>query len=219
MDTRPQPRTSHRMSHHMSLALFAALALFLGGCGLFGGDEEEGGEALQAELTSLNEADAEGSVTIDIDEEAGEVTVAVATTGMSPGLPHAQHLHIGGEGTCPEVGDTGDDEVIDTAEAQPSYGEIRISLTTEGDMAPASGLAIDRMPTATDDGAVTYSRTFPLPEDLTTDDLGDAVFVQHGISELLDDPAQYDGVFDSPLTPDVPLEATLPALCGALDAG
>lgn len=193
-------------------AAMAALALLAGGCGLFGGDDDG---SYQAELEPLNDSGAEGSVTIEVDGDA--MTVAVATTGMSPGLPHAQHLHLGGDGECPSPDDTGDDEVVSTVDGQPFYGEIAVSLTTEGDVGPDSGLAVERFPVAGDDGAVAYSRTIQLPDGFEAEDLEDVVVVQHGISELVGDEAQYDGPFDSPLNPDLPLEATVPALCGELD--
>jgi hypothetical protein len=48
------------------------------------------------------------------------------------------------------------------------------------------------------------------------EDIPAGVIVQHGISELFEDPTQYDGEPRSSLNPDLPLEATIPTNCGEL---
>jgi len=132
-------------------------------------------------------------------------------------LPHAQHLHIGGENQCPSPSaDTNNDGFISVAEGAPNYGGIKISLTESGDVSPSSGLALDRFPVANANGEVNYERTFTLPENVTAEDLRNAVVVQHGISELFDDTAMYDGEKRSSINQDVPFEATVPAACGEL---
>jgi hypothetical protein len=182
------------------------------------GGAETGALVLTTQLQELNGSGASGTATVDV--QGGEVTVTVETNGVAAGAPHAQHIHIGGENTCPTADAAGDDEFVSTPEGQPSYGEIRVSLTTEGDVGAESAVAVDRMPTADDSGTVTYERTFELPEGVTAEELGNGVIVQHGIADtsLGSDPAAYDGP-DSPLKQGVPQEATLPALCGELGAG
>jgi hypothetical protein len=83
----------------------------------------------------------------------------------------------------------------------------------------ASGLAVDRFPTADADGSYVYERTFELPAGTVPTDLLDGVVVVHGISELFGDDAAYDGEPRSSINPDLPLEATIPALYGELVEG
>jgi hypothetical protein len=173
---------------------------------------------LQANLTQLNGSGASGTSSI---ESVGDnqVRVKVNSTGLSANLPHAQHLHIGGNNVCPTPdADKNNDGLIDTAEGQPSYGSIKVALTTTGDMGADSGLAVDRMPKADANGNVSYDRTFTLPNGVSGEDLQNAVVVQHGISKLFNDKAKYDGDKKSPLKEDLPLEATIPATCGKLVA-
>ena len=40
------------------------------------------------------------------------------------------------------------------------YGDVFMSLTTNGDASAESGLAVDRMPVADDSGRIDYDRTF-----------------------------------------------------------
>jgi hypothetical protein len=49
--------------------------------------------------------------------------------------------------------DTDGDGFISTIEGLPAYGEIQISLTTEGDVSTASGLALERFPVADASGS------------------------------------------------------------------
>ncbi len=76
----------------------------------------------------------------------------------SPGVLPTQcvHLHIGGDGECPGQDVAGDDGLISTAEGQPAYGPVMVSLTTEGAVDKASALAVERFPVASADGAVAY---------------------------------------------------------------
>lgn len=171
-----------------------------------------------ASLDPLNDSGASGSATVEVSD--GQATVTVETSNVSPGAPHAQHVHIGGQNVCPtSEADENDDGFISTPEGQPAYGGIKISLTTSGDVSADSALAVDRFPTASDAGAVSYSRTFDLPSGVTSSDVANGVIVQHGIADtsLGEDDSAYDGP-DSPLMEGVPQEATLPAVCGDLTA-
>ncbi|MDN5749031.1 MAG: hypothetical protein L0H64_11035 [Pseudonocardia sp.] len=72
-----------------------------------------------------------------------------------------------------------------SAEGLPAYSDIRISLTTEGDVTPTSGLglALERFPAADASGDLNYERTIPasmLPEG-TVGYLDNLHIVQHGI--------------------------------------
>lgn len=189
------------------------------------GDGEEGrqdGDLLglggdsEAELEALNRSGDAGHARIVAHEDDRTVSVQVSTEDASPGLPHAQHIHIGGDNVCPgPSADTDGDGLIDTAEGQPAYGPIAVSLTTEGDVSADSALAVDRFPVADEDGTVDYTRSFRLPQGVSVEDVTQrGVIVQHGISELFADRAAYDGSPRASVNPDLPLEAVVPSSCG-----
>lgn len=171
----------------------------------------------QANLSSLNGSGTTGTATVKVTGD--QATVTVNTTGASPNLPHAQHIHIGGNGTCPTMSaDSNHDGVLSTAEGQPAYGMVKVSLTSSGDVSANSALAVSRFPTASKDGTVSYSRTFTLPKGVTASDVAHGVIVQHGVSEIGGDKTKYDGSAKSSLDPSLPLEATAPNSCGVLTA-
>jgi hypothetical protein len=174
-------------------------------------------DEFSAQLGSLNGSGTNGSASITVDD--GEATVELTVWGASPGLFHAQHIHINGQGVCPgpdAADDRVDDGLIDTVEGLPSYGEIGVSLTTSGDVDAGHGLAADRFPVASSDGSYTYSRTFALPDGVGAAEIDGGAIVVHGISSLFDDPNAYDGAPRSSLTDSLPLEATIPAACGPI---
>jgi hypothetical protein len=176
------------------------------------------GEGYMAELDPLNSSEASGHAKVMVD--GNQLKVMIESHGHSVDLPHAQHIHFGEEARheCPTIEDDEDgDNFVNTAEGQPAYGPVQVSLTTEGDVSPESGLAVDRFPVGESDGKVHYTRTFDVPENFSVEDLEDAVIVQHGISELFENQAAYDGEPRSSLDPNLPLEATIPATCGPLE--
>jgi hypothetical protein len=202
------------------LALPAACALSLATAGA-----ASAAETYEIDLEALNDSGATGSAMITADEDAGTLTVSIEATGLTPNAPHAQHIHGGGDGTmdfvCPTMdADANGDGVVDTVEGLPSYGDIFVSLTTEGDATAASGLAVDRFPVADGEGNVSYERTF------TTEELPEGAIefvqnlhvVQHGID--LNGNGEYDGEIGA-LTAgtemELPLEATVPANCGMVE--
>lgn len=178
-----------------------------------------GTEALRAALAPLNRSGGNGTATAEARD--GKLTVTVSTNGVSGGLPHAQHIHIGGRSECPSA-DAGNasepKDLISTVEGQPAYGPVKVSLTTEGGVGEDSALAVARFPTADASGSYNYTRTFDLPPGTTADDVRNGVVVVHGIAKLFGDQAKYDGDPKSSLDPSLPLEATIPALCGKLQA-
>ncbi len=184
------------------------------------GDDDKGAQALKATLAPLNRSGANGTATAAIKD--GQLAVTVVANGVSPTLPHAQHIHIGGRNECPEA-DAGNasepTDLIDTAEGQPAYGPVKVSLTTEGGVGEDDALAVPRFPTADARGNYTYTRTFDFPAGTTADDVKNGVVVVHGISNLFADQAKYDGAPKISLDPSLPLEATIPALCGKLQSG
>jgi len=200
-----------------NLSMGAVTALTVAGLTSSGAVYAATDVSLQANLTELNSSGASGTVSVQSVGD-NEVRVKINSTGLSPNLPHAQHLHIGGSiNACPtESADKNDDGFIDSAEGIPSYGMVKVSLTTSGDIGPDSGLAVERMPKADANGTVSYDRTFPLPEGVSHADLQNAVVVEHGISELFEDKTKFDGDKKSTLDKSLPLEATIPSTCGAL---
>lgn len=200
------------------LALSGVAAV--GALGLSGGAAvfaQPSNQVYQANLTSLNKSDDRGNSTVTLRVNGNKVTVK--TTGTSPMLPHAQHIHIGGRNTCPtNAEDANKDGFLDTKEGEPAYGPVEISLTTAGDVSKDSALAVDRFPTSTQDGTVTYEREITLPAGVTEQEIAKGVVVQHGISELFNDKAKYDGDKKSSLDEKLPLEATIPSSCGKLVA-
>lgn len=173
--------------------------------------------ALHGNLQPLNGSGASGDASVMIG--GNRLTVTVNARGVSPSLAHAQHIHIGGRGECPapDAARTSDPkEVIDTVEGQPAYGPVKVSLTKDGAVGADSALAVARFPVASANGIYTYNRTFDLPPGTTMDDVRNGVVVVHGISKLYGDQAKYDGAPKSSLDASLPLETTVPAMCGKL---
>lgn len=204
------------MTHHRPFALAATGALALAPGLLLAGPASAahiGSYDLSAQLSELNDSGASSEVTGSLEDN--ELTLSITSTGLLAGAPHAQHIHIGGQGTCPEPGfDPDGDGATETLEAADFYGGIQVSLTTEGDTSPDSGLAVDRFPV----GDTTYERTVEVSDEIARDIAdGNAVVVQHGVD--LDGSGAYDGDTMSDLDPSLPQEATVPATCGTLDVG
>lgn len=168
-----------------------------------------------ADLNALNETGADGTATITV--TGTQLTVEIQATGLSPNLPHAQHLHgaFDKEHVCPPPSaDTDGDGFVSVAEGVPFYGGIQVSLTTTGDTSADSALALERFPVAGADGSLTYSRTFTVSEEIA-ENLELLHVVQHGID--LDASGEYDGDKESSIAPGVPFEATVPADCGEVE--
>ncbi|HEV2071288.1 MAG TPA: hypothetical protein VGR26_15975 [Acidimicrobiales bacterium] len=202
----------------MKRALFAAITGLLLAAFAGGPAHAQEAQVFRADLQPLNDSGSTGTATVEV--RGNSVTVSVQSRGTSPGLPHAQHIHIGGQNVCPPASAGGSNEpmnLLDSVEGVPFYGEVKVSLTTEGDVGAESSLAVERFPVATN-GTITYQRTFDLPAGVTAADVRNGVIVQHGISELFNDQAAYDGEPRSSLNPDLPLEATIPTNCGKLVA-
>lgn len=176
----------------------------------------EGASSYQASLGSVNGSGVTGTGMVTLD--GNTATVMIEATGLLAGAPHAQHFHIGAEGTCPTNGlesDADGDGFVSTTEAAGFYGAIGSSLTLEGDTSPDSGLAVDRFPTA-EGGSLNYNRTFEVTDEVhEAFEAGTAVIVLHGIDK--DGSGAYDGDVKSDLDPSLPMEATAPAACGALE--
>jgi len=159
-------------------------------------------DMFQADLAPLNNSGASGTANLAL--EGDQLTTDIASEGLAPNLPHAQHIH-GLEqamSECPTIlNDQNGDNLINT---------------TEGDTSPESALAVDRFPVANEDGTLTYGRTFEVPTNVA-DRLEEFAIVQHGVD------LNGNGVYDeeaagpSDLDPSLPQEATIPANCGVIE--
>ncbi len=196
----------------LGLALVAAVVLIAPSTGA---NAQTGGTTYTAQLAPLNGTNSTGTATIVVN--GNSLTVTINSTGLSPSLAHAQHIHIGGQNICPTNAAVKNSAGhLTTTAGQPFYGDIMVSLTTTGDVSAKSGLAVDRMPTAAADGSITYTRTFDLPSGVTPAMIAQGVVVQHGID--YNKSGTYDGTAKSDLDPSLPEEATDPANCGKLIA-
>ena len=160
-----------------------------------------------------NHVDASGAASVRLDGDTAWVTVRVRGLIMAP---HAMHIHYKGEGECPEADDAtmhNGHRSMSTTDGLGDYGPVGTSLTTRGDTSPASTLAINRFPQV---GTYTYVRRIDLTHDVAMAVRHDnAVIVVHGID--YNHNKKYDNVLGvSDLTPTLPMEATAPAICGAL---
>ena len=172
----------------------------------------------QADLTSIPLNDAPGSGTAMVEVSGTTLSFTLAAQGLLADAPHAAHIHFGEDarGECPTAdADVDGSGTINTTEGAPAYGGIMVSLTTEGDTSPDSGLAVDRFGVGDN---INYSRSdVTITEELGADILsGEAVVVVHGVDH--NDSGAYDGEPVSDLDPSLPTEATDPALCGVLQA-
>ncbi len=201
-------------------AVAAALALPLAMAGTAAAQE-----SVQIQLDPLNDSGASGTATLTPTGDGG-LQVEIDASGLVPNAPHAQHLHGAVDGTnfmCPTPSaDEDGDGFVSTVEGLPAYGDVFISLTTEGDTSKSSGLALDRFPTADADGNLSYERTIPagmVPEG-TIEQLENLHIVQHGIDVDGNDKYNLDSpIGESPFASSlgvdgVPAEGTFPATCG-----
>ncbi|WP_148576035.1 hypothetical protein [Nocardioides caldifontis] len=181
-------------------------------------DRHHEGTRTLAYLNSLNNSGATGMASATV--KGRKVRVKVKAHGLAKGLPHAQHIHFGEQARneCPTAGkdDKNGDFRIETGEGQPAYGPIRVSLTKRGDTSPASGLAVNRFPTAPQ-GHVHYKRSTHTKQDVARAiRRGEAVVVIHGIDYNGNGTYDFKSAGKSDLDPNLPSEATDPAVCGVL---
>jgi hypothetical protein len=170
-----------------------------------------------ATLNQINNSGASGEVWIDV--EGSMATVTLNASGLAAEFdgspyPHVQHIHVGAQGVCPDMSaDANGDGIISTTEGAPSYGGIGTTLSVgDADKSPAAGVDLTVAPSG---ATIQYMETFEVNQE-TQDSLanGTAVIVVHGL-----DPATQPAGATAPsdLVPELPLAATSPALCGALE--
>lgn len=167
---------------------------------------------------ALNKSTGSGTLSLALTGNSAVITehvTGLAATFSGAAYPHVQHIHIGGNGVCPDASaDTSGDGLISTAEGGPSYGAIGATLGTSGDTSPAAGTTLTIAPSGAN---FDYSRTITLDAaTLASVQAGKAVIVVHGL-----DPATLSAAVQaekSELVPSLPLAATSPAICGTLTA-
>lgn len=208
----------------VSVVVVAATGLFIAAASATGskGGEPAGPERYRAALSSVpHDPSADGGSNATgramLALRGDTVSVLLKGRGLSPNLPHAVHIHGKNHpelSTCPgperRVGGVSD-SLIETVDGLADYGGIVVSFTTSGDTSPASGLALDRMPVAKDNGKFTYHRDIEVPADVA-EHLGEKHIVVHGHD--IDGDGSYD---PGPITAlGAPLEAELPVACGEI---
>jgi hypothetical protein len=166
-----------------------------------------------ATLAPLNSSGVRGTATATLRGEL--LTITISSHGKVPGLPHAQHIHIGGRHVCPPPTATGHGEHgrlrTKDPEAVAARGPVKVSLTTYGDTGAASEIALTRFPV----GDTVYRRTFTVSPAVAAQlRTGAGVIEQHGVD--YNHNGRYDGAARSDLDPTLPEEATAPAACGKL---
>ncbi|WP_426243139.1 hypothetical protein [Nocardioides sp. LHG3406-4] len=174
--------------------------------------------ALDARLHALNDSGATGHAHVEF--KGKKAHVRIDARRLAKGLPHAQHLHFGADARheCPSVFDDSNvDHRLNVAEGVPAYGPILRSLTTKGDTSPESGLAVDRFP-ITPNGVERYERSINFSPGAVTRAIkhGKGVVVIHGVDHNGNGTYDFEGAGVSELDPNLPAEATDPALCGVL---
>ncbi|MDQ0673968.1 Cu/Zn superoxide dismutase [Pseudarthrobacter siccitolerans] len=218
-------------------ALIAATTMAAGPVQAHDSRAEEKTVTLTAKLRQLNGSGASGTATAVVRGETIK-HIEVHARGLTPDAPHAQHIHYGEQAMneCPTLKlDVNKDGRLTTVEGVPAYGPVVVSLNTTGDTTPASFLDVARFPVSKD-GRYNYSRNnikftdvagtgYPGAGGLGTAKQiadavrdGEGVLVIHGLD--YDENGIYN--FSSPegaseLNPDLPAEATDPAVCGVLE--
>jgi len=191
---------------------------------------------LTAVLTELNGSGASGSATAVVKNQKIE-HIEVHATGLTPDAPHAQHIHYGNDALneCPTLAlDTNSDGRLNTLEGVPAYGPVVVSLNTSGDTTPASFLDVARFPVS-QDGIFNYSRDNIEFTDVagtgypglggfgTAKQIADSIREGEGVVVIHGLDYDGNGTYNvsnpegtSELNPNLPAEATDPALCGVL---
>lgn len=176
--------------------------------------DDHTGTELSGTLTELNDSGASGTAWGML--EGNELQIVLETEGLLDGAPHAQHIHIGGTNECPapDLEGSGPNGELTTTDGADSYGPVVLSLTNEPGMTGGDhALDVENFPSS---GSYAYERTIEV-DDATAADIaaGDGVVVIHGVDH--NGSGEYDGDAMSDLDPELPAEATDPALCGGLE--
>lgn len=218
------------------LALVAAASLGAASASAHPKPSGSGGErtvSLRAQLTELNNSGASGTATATVRNQTIQ-NIEVHAEGLTPDAPHAQHIHYGEQAMneCPGLDlDTNMDGRVNTVEGLPAYGPVVVSLNTTGDTTPASFLDVSRFPVS-HSGSYSYSRDNidftkvggtgytgggGTPKQIADAiRAGEGVVVIHGVDYNGNGVYDFEGAGASELDPNLPAEATDPAVCGLL---
>ncbi len=177
-----------------------------------------GTNSVDASLAPVAGTEFAGSGSATVSVMGNMLNVEMKATGLLADHPHAAHIHFSetARHECPNLGeDTNGDGHLNTTEGAPAYGDVVVSLTTNGDTSPGSALAIDRFSTAPG-GVIDYLRGGIKTSRAVAKavEMGQAVVVIHGLDRNND--GTYSGDTPSDLAPSLPTEATDPVLCGTL---
>ena len=174
---------------------------------------------LHSDLDNLNNSGASGHASVVFRGERAHVQIDAH--GLLAKMPHAQHIHFGAQARheCPNVAqdDRNNDHRLNTTDGAPGYGPIRKSLTTRGGTGPGSALAVDRFP-STPRGNEHYDRTITVNSNAVARAIkhGKGVLVIHGVDYNGNGKYDFRGAGKSDLDPNLPAEATDPAVCGVI---
>jgi hypothetical protein len=199
---------------------FALAAPVLGAAAVLslGGPASAASATAHADLAPVNDMNAGGEAYVDV--QGNKISVTIAASGLVPGQPHAAHIHFGAEANheCPSLpsDDADMNGRLSTLEGVPDYGPVVVSLTTFGPTDPGSALAVSRFDTAPG-GNLSYERgSIKVSREVSRAiQTGLAVVVVHGVQ--YNGTHAYDAGGPSDLDPNLPAEATDPAICGVLD--
>lgn len=217
-----------------SVALLAAVSLGTAPAMAQNGKGAEKTVTLHANLMELNGSGASGTATAVVRNQKIQ-QIEVHADGLTPNAPHAQHIHYGEQALneCPTLAlDANGDGRLNTLEGVPAYGPVVVSLTTAGDTTPASLLAVTRFPVS-QNGSYDYSRENILFTDVagtgyaggtgTAKQIADAIRDGEGVVVIHGLDYDGNGMYNfsdpegaSELDPNLPAEATDPAVCGLL---
>ncbi|HZG48912.1 MAG TPA: hypothetical protein VEY90_05280 [Thermoleophilaceae bacterium] len=211
-----------RLRSKVSILAVTALALVALGVTAAVAMPGKGAQQYRANLSAVPhlptaDGNSNASGSAKIVRKGDRLSVLVKAMGLSPGLPHAMHIH-GKEAaaeiaTCPGADrrdDLVDDGLIETVEGIDDYGPVLVSFTTRGDTSAGSVLALDRFPVARENGSLTYTRRIKAPANLASR-LDELHVVVHGHD--IDGDGQYGG---RTTALGAPLEGELPVACGQI---
>lgn len=153
-----------------------------------------------------------------------KLIIDLDASGLTPGEPHAMHIHgvLGQKNVCPGIDadeNTGDvafpdegyvegtpDGLISLSEGAPDYGPVLVSLTAKGnDTSAANGLNVPDFVAADEDGDLEYERKIRVSKGVAKN-LSQLHIVIHG-TDLDADGSSLDSLF----------QATLPVSCGEIE--
>ncbi|WP_336922206.1 CHRD domain-containing protein [Aquipuribacter sp. SD81] len=202
----------------LTVPAVAGAALVLAAAPALASSTASGSAQADLQPVPVNDAPGVGQAMVEVDGTT--LSFMLESTGLLADAPHAAHIHYGEDSmnACPTAdADADGDGFLTTTEGAPAYGSIVVSLTTEGDTSPDSGLAVDRFGVGEE---ISYSRgdvevSADVAEDIVS---GEAVVVVHGVDHDGDGAYSEGERGASDLDPSLPGEATDPALCGVLQA-